>query len=362
MRPPRPRRAGRSRRVTLAAALLFAVGLTGALLVPDTPTEPEATRVHGADAAAALRAGQELCLLSWNVQFAAGRGLHFFYDGGPDVHVPEATVRRTLAAIGDRIQREAPDLLLLQEVDRDSRRTARIDQLPPLLEAAGARRWASAWYHRAPLVPHPLPRMLGRVDLHQVLASRFQMRGGERIPLPQLREGWLRRTFNLKRALLWAELPVEGWDRPLHLAVTHLSAFSRGDGTLARQVEILARWMDEREQRGQPYVLAGDMNLLPPGDDPARLPDGPGSYADDPNPMERLVRDFRPALPREALLDPAQRTYLPYGAAAPDRLIDWVFVGPRIEVLEAGPLPDPDGLSDHLAVRVRLRLVAEGAP
>jgi endonuclease/exonuclease/phosphatase family metal-dependent hydrolase len=318
--------------------------------------------VDGDARAAALRAGQTFTLVSWNLQFCASRRHHFFYDGGAAVCVPRKDVLATQDSQAAVLARTAPDLVLLQEVDRDSRRTHRIDTLPALLAASRAARWASTWYHRAPFVPYPLPTMLGRVDMHLALGSRTAMEGAERLPLPLLRESRLRQTFNLKRALLWARVPVEGWRRPLHVGVTHLSAFSRGDGTMARQVAVLADWMSARESEGQPWLLAGDLNLLPPGDDPHRLPDGMVSYPDQPNPIEHLTARFRTAVPRARWLDPAQRTYLPFGADAPDRKIDWIFLGPGLEVVDAGPVPDPEGLSDHLPLRALLHLTPLDPP
>ena len=327
---------------------------------PPSPHPPVA--VEGDGPAPALRAGQTITLLSWNIQFSAGRRHHFFYDGGSAVRVPEGDVRATQAGQAALLRAEAPDLLLLQEVDRDSRRTHRIDQLPPLLAAADARRWVSTPYHRVRYVPYPLPTMLGRVDLHLAIASRTALTPGARLPLPRLRESRLRQAFNLQRAVVSAFAPIAGWARPLEVAVTHLSAFSRGDGTMARQVAVLESWMATREAAGQPFVLAGDLNLLPPGDDPTRLPDGRALYADQPNPLERLTARFRTAEPPGSWLDPGQRTYLPFGADRADRKIDWVFVGPGLDVLEAGPRPDPEGLSDHLPLRVRVRLAPELAP
>jgi len=303
-----------------------------------------------------LRAGDTLRLLSWNIQYAASRKHHFFYDGGPTTRVPEDDVRETLAALSDALVQQQPDLLLLQEVDRGSARTAHIDQLPGLVDASGARRWASTTYHRSFFVPHPLPRALGRVDMHLAMGSRHELRLAERIQLPLLDEGRLRRAFNLKRAVLWAEIPVEGMALPLAVAVTHLSAFSRGDGTMEEQVAVLEDWMSRREATGQPWILAGDLNLLPPGDDPGRLADGAESYADAANPIQRLVPRFRTITAVERLLAPEQRSYLPFGAAEPDRKIDWIFVGGDVEVLQAQVLREYSELSDHLPLLAQLRI------
>lgn len=317
------------------------------------PVEPVPVVEEGP--ARPLRRGEPFRVLSWNVQFCATRRGWFFYDGGPDVHVHPADRADGLAAVA-RVMREADaDLVLLQEVDRRSARTGRVDQWAALRETVGPAAWATTPYHRSLYVPHPPRRPLGRVDLHLAIASRHGLAGARRLALPPLAEPPIRAAFNLHRALLTAEVPVDGGP-PLAVAVTHLSAFSRGDGTLPRQVAILADWMEARRTAGQPFVLGGDLNLLPPGDSPARLGAEAAEYADHPNPLERLIPRFRSVVPPERLLDPAARTYYPPRAPVPDRVLDYVFVGEGVEVDEAGPMATGPDVSDHLPLLARLRL------
>jgi endonuclease/exonuclease/phosphatase family metal-dependent hydrolase len=152
---------------------------------------------------------------------------------------------------------------------------------------------------------------------------------------------------------LAAELPIAGGGPPLAVAVTHLSAFSYGDGTLVQQVDALAAWMAARPP-DQPWILAGDLNLLPPGDDPKRLAVESELYADDPNPVERLLPRFQEAFADP--LDPGVRTYLPFGAAEPDRKIDYVFYGGPIRLTGAEVLREHSQISDHLPIRVQFQL------
>lgn len=302
--------------------------------------------VRGAAAAATLARGAPFDVVSWNIQYAAGRTRRFFYDGGDAVAVPPEEVRENVAKIA-AVFADA-DVVLLQEIDRDSRRTGRIDELPPL--AAPFASLASTPYHRCRFVPVPPADPLGRTEMHLAVLSRFQLGHARRLALPLLRESAIRRALNLKRAVLTAELPCG--DRSIAIAVTHLSAFSRGDGTLDRQVAVLAGWMDGCARRSQPFVLAGDLNLLPPGDDPTRLPDA-RDYVDRENPILPLFERFRSVIPRDRLLDPAVRTYQRW-QGAPDRVLDYMFVSEDIEVLRAAVVASD--LSDHLPLRATLRL------
>ena len=65
-------------------------------------------------------------------------------------------------------------------------------------------------------------------------------------------------------------MPLAGGTvRLLH---THLSAFSRGDGTVPRQVATLRQCAARARRDGHGWLLAGDFNALPPGIDPSGLP------------------------------------------------------------------------------------------
>lgn len=307
--------------------------------------------------AAALPPSQVIRVLSWNVQYCASREHRFFYDGGDAVHVPRQDVIETLAAVAAAIRLHEPDLALLQEIDRSSARTARIDQLSGILEACPHPRWSSAHYHRAPYVPHPPGNHLGRVDMNLATLSNWHVEASHRHQLPLLAEPLYRRLFNLRRAVLVSEIPRQQGP-PLVVLNTHLSAFSRGDGTLGRQVAALDALLTGLDRRGQPWILAGDLNMLPPGDDPGRLGEDAELY-DRTNPILPLFEGGRRSafavqdLPQ---YPSALGTYLPFGAAEPDRTLDYLFVSGGIEVVSARVLDELSEVSDHLPLLVEVRV------
>jgi endonuclease/exonuclease/phosphatase family metal-dependent hydrolase len=97
------------------------------------------------------------------------------------------------------------------------------------------------------------------------------------------------------------------------------------------------------------WLLAGDMNMLPPGDVAERLQTEGSSYGDDPNPVNALQPE-RYDVARGDLLAESARTYLPFGASVPDRKIDYLLASERLELLEHRVLSDEDKWSDHLPV------------
>ena len=186
-----------------------------------------------------------LKILVWNIQFAASTSCHFFYEGGPLTSVPHrSTVGETLDEIAALIARHDPDVVLLQEVDRCSRRSWYIDEHTELLRRLPCYVYeASTWYWQMPWIPAPLglgKEMLGRVDLHLSVLSKYALRDVRRVPLPAIKsDGCIARLFNLRRCVQLVTLPTaDGLD--VNILHTHLSAFTNGDGTAEAQVSVCA--------------------------------------------------------------------------------------------------------------------------
>ena len=300
---------------------------------------------------------QPLKVLSWNIQYSGSRKYHFFYDGGMDVLAAAADVEATLEQIIAVARKYDPDIILWQEVDHDSARSARIDQVEALWQALPAYKCrASTPYFKTRYVPHPPHQHMGRVDMHLVVFSKFQLENATRHALPMLDENFLRQAFNLKRAVLSAEIPIEGGGA-MHVFNTHFSAFSRGDGTMVKQVARFLALVQEADKAGHPWVAAGDLNLIPPGDDPARFAEGPEFYNFAANPIEPLFEHLPSALPLDDYrANPdAYNTFIEYGASKTNRWLDYVFASDRFAVSSYLVPQEHSDISDHLPVVVELQ-------
>ena len=334
------------RKILFSLSTVPLVLITSALLTEFKPQPIQKNIITKSFDIKPLQKGTPFTLFNWNIQYAGSRRHHFFYDGGSAVRVPENDVRESILSIKEEISKIDPDIILLQEVDRDSHRTHRIDQLREIVSGVLGLSWTSTPYHKASFVPAPFGNPLGRVELHEAILSKFEIATSQRIQLSLLNEPRWRQMFNLKRAILATTIPIQHQNMHLHVATTHLSAFSFGDGTLDKQVDKLLNWIQSLPPNA-PWILAGDFNLLPPTDDPNRLEDGEKYYQGNSNPLQKLSQKYKNAITSE------NYTYQPFGQK-PDRKIDYVFYGGPISMIESSVISSDT--SDHLPMCVKFVL------
>ena len=249
----------------LLIVILAVVVLVAALLAVLTATEyrpedvEELAPLTSADLAA-LPAGQELDVLSWNIGYAGlGAGSDFFMDGGKDSRSADrATVEQYLANIGAAVQQGGYDLVLLQEVDSNSGRTYSVDETAAL--AAGESYYALNY--SCPFVPVPIPP-IGKVHSGLLTISGYETAAARRISLP-CPFSWPLRIANLKRCLLASYIPIEGSDNYLVLVNLHLEAYDDGAGKIA-QTEQLRSFIQGEYEKGNYVIAGGDFNQTFPG-------------------------------------------------------------------------------------------------
>ena len=213
------------------------------------------------ESAPALPQGESLTVLSWNIGYAGlGSNADFFMDGGENVKSSDRVrVESNLLNISQLLYGEnAPDLILLQEVDTNSSRTYNIDQSACL---AGANA-AHALNYSCPFVPFPLPP-IGKVNSGVFTTTDYAIDRAERISLP-CPFSWPVSTANLKRCLLVSYLPIEGSDRQLVLVNLHLEAYDDGEGKIA-QTRQLNEFIQAEYEKGNYVIAGGDFNQIFPG-------------------------------------------------------------------------------------------------
>lgn len=298
---------------------------------------------------------EALRVVSYNVQYMAGKDYVFFYDlldnSGPDTKPSREAVVETLDGIADLLVKLDADVLLLQELHEDHITTDYQNQTEELLERLGERYpcYAEAFYWKAGFVP--IPEIMGSVGMKLVTFSKYRLVEAERVQLSLIPSDPVTQAFNLKRAILTTELPTESGNT-WHLMNTHLDAFSQGTDTMTRQVEEVNALV--KEKGNEPWVIGGDYNLLAQGQ--YELLDASQRDYYNPETELTLLHNNYPSIPSLANIqsDP-ERWYTHYpndpAVDGPDRTIDYIFYSPTLETQnEAVIFGTALELSDHLPI------------
>ena len=200
-------------------------------------------------------------VMTWNIRFGAGRVPWFGDSCGDRVILTNDEVMSSLNGIAQKLYEEQPDILLLQEVDVNSKRSGYIDQVQWLLDFTyfNYATFASAW--KVQFIPSD---GLGRMNMGNAIFSRWKISQVERIQLP-LRgdQDALTQYFYLRRNILKAKIAVPNVDN-FYAVDVHASAFSRDD-TKKKHIDIFKTELDKITESGEYFVAGGDLNELPPG-------------------------------------------------------------------------------------------------
>ena len=338
--------------------LLALVVLVCALVIWLTVAEYKPAPVEDLEAQSApgsglIKAGQDLDILTWNIGYGGlGQGSDFFMDGGENVKsADEATVNSYLNGISEYIYNDAPDLIMLQEVDVNSSRTYGIDETERLSSGNSVH----ALNYSCPLVPYPIPP-IGRVNSGLFTTTNYQISAAERISLP-CPFSWPVSAANLKRCLLVSYLPIEGSDKELVLVNLHLEAYDDGEGKIA-QTNQLRDFIQSEYDKGNYVIAGGDFNQIFPGTgekypnthtelwepgvlDESFLPEGWSYVYDDSVPTCRLLNQpYDPA-------DTANTQYY---------VIDGFIISPNVSLQQVQSMDLAFAYSDHNPVRISVTL------
>ena len=145
-----------------------------------------------------------LKVMTWNIRFGAGR-IPFFGDScGDRVLMTEPETLGYMDSIIVYINSTQPDVLLLQEVDISSKRSAYVNQLQYILDHTHLNYAAYASMWNAEIIASD---GLGKVDAGNAILSRWEITDAERIKLPlRTDQDALTQYFYLRRNILKAKI------------------------------------------------------------------------------------------------------------------------------------------------------------
>ena len=312
-----------------------------------------------------------LSFLNWNIGFAGlGAKSNFFYDSdqsfffsnGKMVRSPEAFVDENLKGIIDFIESNPTDFVLLQEVDRSSRRSYHRNQHELISARLNeySQHFALNYQVARVIVPLLNPwNVLGKVASGLSSFSKFNPISSERYQYPG-KYNWPDYLFHLDRCMSVQRYPTSRVsDRELVVINTHNSAYDGGH-LKPKEMAYLKRFLLAEYQKGNYVVVGGDWNQNPPDLINNQVSIAAGvlpstsyqpSQIDEKFMPENWQWVFDPVIPTSrSLVD-----VLDYGKT-PVALIDYYLISPNVEAVEVKGFNLKFQYSDHNPVRMIIRL------
>ncbi len=303
--------------------------------------------------------GETLTLMTYNIGFGAYSDEYsFFMDGGEYARAfsKEAVLENTAGALAV-LQKEAPHLIALQEVDVDGTRSYHVDQTTLVANAFSDYDRAFAQNYDSPYFFYPFHEPIGANRAGILSFSAFNMTDALRRSLPI--EESLYKYLDLDRAYSVSYIEVEGGAQLVFYNV-HLSAYT-SDGTIAdEQMKLLSADMKGEYEKGNYVIAAGDFNK--------------DMLGDSSNYFTRTDGEFTWAKPFDTALLPegftahtganaptCRNADSPYRGDGTDFIlsVDGILTSPNIEVVRCETVKIGFLYSDHDPVKMEFILKAQ---
>ncbi len=201
---------------------------------------------------------------TWNIGYCGlGKEQDFFFDGGKMVRPTKEMNQKYQAAILENLQAmDTTDFILLQEVDRGSKRSWFQDQVKFISDACPMYCYAYATNYKSQFVPQPVSNPYGKCYGGLVSLARMEPQSASRFSLAP-DATWPTGLFMLKRCYMEFRYPMKD-GKELVVINQHLSAYD--DGTVKqRQMDTLKVKLLSEYKKGNYVVVGGDWNTYPPG-------------------------------------------------------------------------------------------------
>jgi endonuclease/exonuclease/phosphatase family metal-dependent hydrolase len=152
-----------------------------------------------------------------------------------------------------------PAFALFQEIDLNSHRSRRVDQVEaarvyfPSWTSVYASNFHSFWLQYPPFNP------IGDIESGIMSLSPFQISSAVRRSLP-VTDAFLTKFFDLDRCLAIARFPIEDDQRELVVFNLHFSAYDSNGEFRKQQLELLYSLISEEYSKGNFVIAGGDFN------------------------------------------------------------------------------------------------------
>ena len=294
-------------------------------------------------------------IMIWNIGYCGlGEKMDFFYDGGRGVRPDKPVSVSNLEGVLDYVVTlDSCDFWLFQEVDIQSKRSYRINQLEALELAIRPQHTSFGKNFDVFFNPVPPRAPLGKVlsgiaslSMHVPLSSiRYSFPGNYKWPMG---------VFMLDRCFLVDRYPVAG-GKELLVINTHNSAYD--DGSLKKgQMDYLHGFLNREFEKGNYIIVGGDWNQTPngfqPGFEKDKFDTVQLSYIEEDYLPEEWTWLYDPSIPSNRRVD------IPYvPGISRTTVIDFYLLSPNLEPAGIRGVNLDFRYSDHQPVIASFRIL-----
>lgn len=248
----------------------------------------------------ALPPSDSLVVLTWNLRFGSARIPLSCEGWGERYDMTKSEIESNLLRICGKINEVDPDVVLFQEIDVESKRTAYVDELQFVLDHTGLNYAVYAAVKKSDYEPG---NGTGRINVGNAILSRWPLNGGARIALPVRSDiSAVKTYFRSHRNILKASLSIPGHPT-LHILNIHADP-AGAKGMKKAHIDIFKQELDKVAASQEVFVAGGDFNALPPGspqwkgfpDKPPMPGFAPPDYSGEETWMVALYDSYKPAL------------------------------------------------------------------
>ncbi|MBK7713265.1 MAG: endonuclease/exonuclease/phosphatase family protein [Bacteroidales bacterium] len=338
--------------------ILIVIGLAGfvgmiiyALISDYTPEEKSTISVN--ESPTVVSDTSELTLMTWNIGYCGlDRDMDFFYDGGTKVFTPKEKCIENQAAVENFLMlNDSIDFLFIQEIDKASKRSYRINQYDSLAGKLESMKGFFAKNYDVFFVPLPPASPMGQVLSGLSTLSKGQPSVSIRYSFPG-EYGFPKQLFMLDRCFLVNRYPLTN-GRELIIINTHNEAFDKGNIRKA-QMAYLREFILSEYNKNNYIITGGDWNQTPPAFRPAFASNVPDTA------NLAIPEDFLPS-GWKWLFDntnPSEREVVKaYDASVtPTTIYDFFLISPNIKAVSVKCINLNFANSDHNPVIVKVKL------
>jgi endonuclease/exonuclease/phosphatase family metal-dependent hydrolase len=345
--------------ILLISAILYVGGMIlFGIITKFKPAPVEAVEVQSSKSnpqSESILADSSFSFMIWNVGYGGlGKEVDFFYDGGKMVTSPKEHVLKNNEGMKKFFAENTDvDFIMLQEVDRRSKRSWKIDQAEQFANVLPEHNYAFTPNYQVEYLPFPFTNPIGKVYGGLQTLSKFTPAETKRIALPGISD-FPRKLFYLERCLLMQRYKLAN-GKDLLVINTHFEAYD--DGSVKKeQMALTKKILEEEYAKGNYVVLGGDWNIAPPSfnvhtwekepeDDQLYLKNNDPNYVTGWN----YAYDSTTATNRK-------NKYSFDAAKTFTTVIDYYFTSPNIEVEEVKGVDMGFDFSDHQPVKMKIKL------